>query len=192
MVYCAIAIVFLVFSTDIIWGGGALNSYLLNKPLQPSADSICIKMAGENLKKKQKLEHSKQLLEKAIKIDPYSNAWLLLGICHIAQNDTDKMIETYQRYLAINPSSEGAYTQLIRVFSREKKYDQADKLLDTGIDQFQKRSKLYKPHVDKDVKQEYNNKALRIYQESLQALGQLTAIKDQIAKQRQTGEINDK
>ena len=84
LVYCAIIVVLLVFSKDVIWGQKTLESYLFNKPLQPSIDSLLIKEAGDNLKKKQKVEHSKELLENAMQIDPYSNAGLLLGICHIA------------------------------------------------------------------------------------------------------------
>lgn len=192
LVYCTIVVIFLVFSKDIIWGQKTVESYLFNKPLLPSADNLLIAEAGENLKKKQKVGHSKELLEKAMQIDPYSNAGLLLGICHIAQGNTDKMIETYQQYLSINPSHLGAYIQLINVFSKQQKYDQIDNLLNIGIEHFQQRSKLYEPQIDSEVDQHYNAKASKIHQESLQALKQLTMIKEQVAKQRQTGEINGK
>ena len=192
LVYCVIVVVLLVFSKDITWGQKTLNSYLFNKPLLPSADYLLITEAGENLKKKQKVEYSKELLEKAMQIDPYSNAGLLLGICHIAQGNTDKMIETYQQYLSINPSHSGAYIQLINVFSKQQKYDKIDNLLNIGIEHFQQRSNLYEPQIDSQVEQRYNAKASKIHQESLQALKQLTMIKEQIVEQRKIGEINGK
>ena len=139
LVYGAIAVIFFVFSEDIVWGKRTLESYLLGKSFQQSLDNLLVEEATENLKKKQKVDHSKKLIERSIEINPYSNAQLLLGVCHLAQGNIDKMIEACQEYLQIEPSSISGYTQMIMALQHKKDFAAIDQLLVEGIEHFSNR-----------------------------------------------------
>ena len=126
--------------------------------------------ATENLKKKQKVDHSKKLIERSIEINPYSNAQLLLGVCHLAQGNIDKMIEACQEYLQIEPSSISGYTQMIMALQHKKDFAAIDQLLVEGIEHFRRQITLYQPRHDPDVSESANLKAVKIYHEQRQAL----------------------
>jgi len=163
LVYSLITVLLLAFYNEIDWGQKALRVYILSGSLDPTADNLLVKQATEHLKTGGDPVYTQRLLEEALDIDPYTRAHLLLGICHLRQDQEEKMLECYDKYRTIDPSVAIVYLQMINVLEKRKDYKAIEKLLTEGIEHFQKRIELYEPQVDPTVPERFNRKAVELH-----------------------------
>ncbi|MHC4159431.1 MAG: tetratricopeptide repeat protein, partial [Planctomycetota bacterium] len=165
IVYGVTAVLLLLFSQELIWAQKTFRG-LLSGNIPPSADKFLIQDAKEYLKAGKNAKSAQNLLERALQIEPYSEALILLGNCHLMQGNEDEMLACYEQYRSINPSSIGVYMNMIEILARKHDDQTINQLLTEGIKHFQRRAELYQPHYDPNVPKPFNIKALTIYNRS--------------------------
>ena len=180
IVYGVTIVLLLVFRHELIWAQSAFRFYALSgSGLPPPANNLLLQEAAKYLKTDKDVEQSQRLLEQALQIDPYGQALLLLGVCYLKKGDYEKMQDCYEKYRSIDPSFIGTYTQLYGILEKKQDYEAIDKLLEEGIEHFRRRIELYQPRRDPAVQEEFNLKAVRIYNESRETLKLLEKIQEQ-------------
>ncbi|UCF44076.1 MAG: hypothetical protein JSV99_03920 [Planctomycetota bacterium] len=179
IVYGVTAILLLLFFHELIWAQKTFRG-LLSGNIPPSADKFLIQDAKEYLKEGKNAESIQRLLERALQIEPYSEALILLGNCHLMQGNEDEMLACYEQYRSINPSSIGVYMNMIEILARKHDDKTINQLLTEGIKHFQRRAELYQPHYDPNVPKPFNIKALTIYNRSQEALEILRNVQEQL------------
>jgi tetratricopeptide (TPR) repeat protein len=179
IVYGVTAILLLLFFHELIWAQKTFRG-LLSGNIPPSADKFLIQDAKEYLKEGKNVKRAQNLLERALQIEPYSEALILLGNCHLMQGNEDEMLACYEKYRSINPASIGVYMNMIEILARKHDDQTIDQLLTEGIKYFQRRAELYQPHYDPNVPKPFNIKALTIYNRSQEALEILRNVQEQL------------
>jgi tetratricopeptide (TPR) repeat protein len=179
IVYGVTAVLLLLFSRELIWAQKTFRG-LLSGNIPPSADKFLIQDAKEYLKAGKNAKSAQNLLERALQIEPYSEALILLGNYHLMQGNEDKMLAYYEQYRSINPSSIGVYMNMIEILARKHDDQTINQLLTEGIKHFQRRAELYQPHYDPNVPKPFNIKALTIYNRSQEALEILRKVQEQL------------
>ena len=180
IVYGVTLVLLLAFSHELIWAKKALHGYLITDNVPPSKDRTLIWEANRALNRGEDFGTLQQILEQALQIEPYSEARLLLGICHLKQGDQDGMLAYYNEYRSINPSVVNLYTDASRVLIGKGEHKAAEQLVAEGITHFRRQVELYKPHHDPDVIKEFNLKASSIYNRSQKSLELLEKIQKQL------------
>jgi tetratricopeptide (TPR) repeat protein len=180
IVYGATTVLLLLFYHDLIWAQKTLRGYLLSGNIPPSADKFLIQDAKKYLKEGKNVKTTQHLLERALQIEPYSEALILLGNCHLMQGNEDEMLAYYEKYRSIDPSSLGVYLNMIEILTRKHDEQTINQLLTEGIKYFKKRAELYQPHYDPNVPEPFNIKALKIYNRAQEASEILRNIQEQL------------
>ena len=186
-VYVAIIILLFFSHTQLLWAQKTLRAYLFNGDIPASKDKLLIGQATEQFKAGGKIEVYKPLLEKALEIDPYSEANLLLGIIALRQGDEQTMLQYYDTYRSIDPYVSAIYTQMATVLIKQGRRKEAQSILADGIKSYEKRLDLYKPVTDSNVPSEFNQKAVYIYQKTRQELDLLKQINQKITEDTNDG-----
>ncbi len=181
IVYGVTAVLLLLFFHDLIWAQKVLRGYLWSGNIPPSADKFMIQDAKKYLKEGKNPKSVQHLLERALQIEPYTEALILLGNCHLMQGNEDKMLACYEQYRSIDPSSLGVYMNMIEILARKHDHQTINQLLTEGIKYFQRRAELYQPHYDPNVPEQFNIKALKIYNRSQEALEILRNVQEQLS-----------
>lgn len=179
-VYITIVILLLIFSKQLLWGQRILRSYLFDGDIPASKDKQLIAEATRLYKDGKDISTYKPLLEEALKIEPYSEAGLLLGNIALWQGNEQKMLQYYEKYRSINPYVSSIYINMLDVLLKQGKTEKAKSLLDDGIKKYEKRLEVYKPVPDPNVEEAFNQKAVYIYQKAQQELGLLKKLKQQL------------
>jgi tetratricopeptide (TPR) repeat protein len=179
IVYGVIFVLIPVFHHELVWAQKTLYGYLISGNIPPSADKLLI---GEAIKHKQKGEdvNSVQpLLERAVQIEPYSEANILLGYCYQSRGDYDKALVCYEKYRLANPYYAGLYKEIIEILEKKQDHKAIEQLLTEGIRRFQQRIELYKPHYDSNVPEVFNQKASAVYKDAQDGLNFLEKMQEQ-------------
>lgn len=180
IVYGATLVLLVVFGHELMWAQKTLRGYVFSGNIPPSADRLLVSEAIRGAKRGEALEHTRRLLERAVQIEPYSNARLLLGYCYLRQAEYDKMLACYEQYRSIDPSHIDVYRDMIEVLERKQDRKAIARLLTEGSEHFRRRIELYQPHLDPDVQGEFNLKALRIYKKAQEGLKLLEKIEKRL------------
>jgi len=180
LVYAAIVVLLLIFSGQLFWGQKMFRGYLFNGNIPASKDKLLIAEATRLFKDEKDISVYKPLLEEALKIEPYSEAGLLLGNIALWQGDEQKMLQYYEKYRSINPYVSSIYVNMVDVLVKQGNVKKAQLLLADGIKTYERRLELYKPAPDPNVENEFNQKALYIYQRAQQDLDLLKQIQQRI------------
>jgi tetratricopeptide (TPR) repeat protein len=180
LVYAVIIILLLIFSRQLFWGQKVLRGYLFNGNIPASKDKLLVAEATRLYQEGKDTSAYKPLLEKALKIEPYSEAALLLGNIALWQGNEQKMLQYYEKYRSINPYVSSIYVNMTNVLVKQGDVKKAQLLLADGIKKYERRLELYKPVSDPNVKTEFNQKAVFIYQRTQQGLDLLKQIQQQL------------
>lgn len=184
IVYGVTLVLLLVFGRELIWAQKTLRGYLFAGNIPPTADKLLV---GEAIKcsreKDEDVKRIQYLLERAVQIEPYGEARLLLGYCYLRQGEYDKMLDCYNQYRSIDPSYIDVYKDMIKVL--EKKQDRKGhlwraQLLTEGIKHFRRRVELYQPHYDPNVPEVFNHKAFKVYRDSQEGLKFLEKMQEKL------------
>jgi tetratricopeptide (TPR) repeat protein len=180
LVYAAIVVLLLIFSRQLFWGQKVLRGYLFNGNIPASKDKLLVAEATRLYMDGKDISEYKPLLEKALKIEPYSEAALLLGNIALWQGNEQKMLQYYEKYRSINPYVSSIYVNMTDVLVKQGNVKKAQLLLADGIKKYERRLELYKPVPDPNVNNEFNQKAVYIYQRTQQGLDLLKQIQQQL------------
>ncbi len=178
IVYGLVIVLLAVFHHELIWAQKTLRGYLFSGNIPPSKDRLLMAEAIKKLKKDESISHVQSILERALQIDPYSNARLLLGDCYLWQGHNEKMLACYDRYRSINPSVIDIYTKMIEILEKKQDHNAIEQLLAEGIEHFRRRVELYQPLYDPTVPKEFNIKALNVYNTSKEGLERLKKVQE--------------
>jgi tetratricopeptide (TPR) repeat protein len=148
--------------------------------VRPSEDRLLIEEAVKTIETNEDLKSAQRLLEKALQIEPHSDALLLLGTCYLMQGDDQKALYCYNKCRSTDPSIIRAYTNACQVLENKRDYQAIEQTLTEGIEHFRKRVELYQPHHDPNVQKEYNLKAIMVYKNATESLAVLERIKKQL------------
>ena len=182
IVYATILLLVIVFYNDLMWSQKTLRGYVISGETPPSADRLLVRDALICTKKGGDIKRVQQFLEKAVQIEPYSDARVLLGYCYLKQGQYDKMLASYNRYRSINPAYIDIYRDMITVLEKKQNRQAINQLLTEGIQHFRQRVSLYKPHYDPNVLDVFNHKAYTIYKEAKDGLEFLEKMQEQLSK----------
>ncbi len=180
IVYGVTIVLLLTFHSELTWAQKALHGYMISGRIPSSEDRVLIQKATKYRNAGKDIKILQQILERALQIEPYSEARLLLGICYLKQGNDDEMLAYYDKYRSINPSVVNVYTGMIDVLRKKQEHKAAEQILKEGIEHFRRRVELYKPYYDPNVPKEFNLKASMIHKRSQQGLGILEKIKKQL------------
>ena len=179
-VYAVIVVLLLIFSRQLFWGQKMLRGYLFNGDIPASKDKLLIAQATRLYEDGKDISAYKPLLEEALKIEPYSEASLLLGNIALWQGNEQKMLQYYEKYRSINPYVSSIYANMTDVLVKQGDVKKAQLLIADGIKKYERRLELYKPVPDPNVKKEFNQKAVYIYQRTQQELDLLKKIQKKL------------
>lgn len=180
IVYSVVVVLLVAFHNELIWSQKALRGFLFTGSVPPSADRLLVAEALRGARKKADIRHLQQLFERAVQIEPYSEARLMLGYCYLVQGESDKMLTCCDQYRTINPSHIDIYKYMIKILEEKQDRKAAEQLLMEGISHFRRRIELYRPHYDPNVPKVFNQKALRIYKEAQEGLKFLEKTQEQL------------
>ncbi len=179
IVYGVTVVLALMFHHELIWAQKTLRSYLYSGKFEPPADMLLMQDAIKYFKTDQDTKRGQYLLERALEIDPYSKARLLLGDYYLRAGDDDKALVCYEHYRSIDPSLLGVYKVLGRILAKKQDYKAIDQLLTEGLGHFRRRVELYQPHYDPTAPKQFNLKAMRVYNMSKKGLEFLEKMQEQ-------------
>ena len=184
IVYGATVLLVLTWRHELTWAQKALRGYLYTGSFDPPADVLLTGQVNKYLESPnaEGLKQAESILKQALEIDPYGRAHYLLGNCYLMQGRDDEAMASYDRYRSIDPSSWQVYLNMIRTLQKRGDVKGAKKLVEEGIAHFRRRVQLYVPHEDPDVQQQFNEKAVNIYQVSQELLKLLEREQEQLNK----------
>lgn len=182
VVYGIIVVVLVAFNHELMWAQKIFRAYAFTNNIPASKDYLLIGEATKNISAGEDIQNIQPLIEQALEINPYSEARFLLGNCYLIRGDEDTMLDYYEQYLKINPSVSGIYVNMIRILMKKGDYDAINQLVTEGIANFRRRVELYRPHEDPNVREEFNLKALKIYNNAHVGLKRLRKIQAKLDK----------
>lgn len=106
---------------------------------------------------------ARDMLLRALAIDPYSKAVHTLGDVYLRQGDTGAARRQYEHYLTLDPSHLPTYLRLIEVYEALGLPAERARLVESGIEYFSANVEAYAPRPDDDVYSVYNDKAYGVY-----------------------------
>ncbi len=181
VIYGIIIVLISMFHRELLWSQKLLQDYMYAGNFDPPADMQLLNEAVQSIRIGEDMKHTQRILERAVEIDPYSRARIMLGAFYARQGDDDKALACYDRYRSIDPSVISNYTDIIRILAKRQDYEAINRLLTDGINHFRRRVELYQPHRDPNVaNEEFNIKAVRIYRMSQEGLKHLKDIQTQL------------
>lgn len=180
VVYSVILILILIFFRDLAWAQKSLYGYLVSGNIPPSADKMLIREAIKRKQQGQDLNSVQHLLERAVQIDPYSEAQILLGYCYLSNGDYDKALAYYEKYHSIDPYYAELYKDTIDILEKKHDYKAIEQLLDEGIQLFRRRIELYRPYYDANQPEPFNQKAFTVYKNAQDGLALLLKMQEQL------------
>lgn len=170
IVYSAILVIALVFLHELLWARKTLYGYLISGNIPSSEDRVLINKAVKRKQQGQDVNLIQPLLERAVQIEPYSEARILLGYCYLSKGDYDKALACFEKYRSVNPYHAGLYKDIIDILEKNQGHKAIEQLLTEGIQNFQRRVELYKPYYDANVLEPFNQKAFAVYKDAQDGL----------------------
>lgn len=180
IIYALIIILLLLFHRELIWAQKALRGYLFTGQLDPPASNLLMLEAMQHPNKGRGAERHHQLLQKAYQIDPYSLASLMLGDYYAEQGREDIAMDHYNRFRSLDPSFVDVYFRIGEILKERGDHKALSQLLEEGTAFLKKRAALYKSHYNPSVRREFNLKALKIYNASIEGLRKLEKAKEEL------------
>jgi tetratricopeptide (TPR) repeat protein len=180
IIYGIILVLVFTFHRELAWARKTLSGYLVSGNIPPSADRQLISEAIKRRQQGQDVNSIQPLLERAVQIEPYSEAQVLLGYCHISNGDYDKALVCYEKYRSANPSYAGLYKDIIEILEKKHDHKAIEQLLTEGIKNFRRRVELYKPYYDPNLPDAFNYKAFTVYKDAKEGLKFLEDMQEQL------------
>jgi tetratricopeptide (TPR) repeat protein len=170
VVYGTILVLALVFSHEMAWARKTLYGYLVSDNIPPSEDRLLISRAIKYKQQGVDVNSIQPLLERAVQIEPYSEARILLGYCYLSNGDDDKALVCFEKYRSANPSYAGLYKNIVDILEKKQDHKAIEQLLNEGMKHFRRRIDLYKPYYDANVPEVFNQKAFAVYKDAQDGL----------------------
>jgi tetratricopeptide (TPR) repeat protein len=180
IVYGAIFVLAFVFFHELAWARKALYGYLVSGNIPSSQDRQLMNEAVKLKQQGEDINSIQPLLERAVQIEPYSEARILLGYCFLSKGDYDNAMACFEKYRSINPSYAGIYKDIIDIFEKQNNHKAIEQILTEGIQDFQRRVELYKPYYDANVLEPFNQKAFAVYKNAQDGLVFLQEMQKQL------------
>ena len=120
-------------------------------------------------------ETVRKMLDEVLSIDPYSVAHVYLGMLYEREGEPDRALEEYRAYLAIDPSYLPAYLHVGEILVARGELETRDTFFRDGIAYFESEVERWVPRIDPTADEEYNDKALGVYQSYREAIAVLQA-----------------
>ncbi len=164
LVYLAILVVGLAYTSDLRWAAGAMPSYLQGSIRLPQERRL--QMAARKLIDGNDWEQrrAQEMLELSLAIDPNGEAGFWLAELLRSANRWDEAIRQFEDYLEIDPTRPEAFLMLSALYEWSGDRDEAIRVLETGRDYFGGSADQYVPRIDNDVPSSFNEKARRTYE----------------------------
>jgi tetratricopeptide (TPR) repeat protein len=170
VVYGTILVLTLVFGHEMVWARKTLYGYLVSGNIPPSEDRLLISRALKYKQQGVDVNSIQPLLERALQIEPYSDAQVLLGYCYLNNGDYDKALVCFEKYRSANPSYAGLYKDIVYILEKKQDHNEIEQLLNEGIRHFRQRIDSYKPFYDGNVPEVFNQKAFVVYKDAQDGL----------------------
>jgi tetratricopeptide (TPR) repeat protein len=174
LVYGSTIALLIGFHREMSWAAKTVDAYVRSGRYQTTADRLLVKQAMNYRKKHEAdLEGVAALLQRAVEVDAYSNARILLAATYHRQGEDDRALAMYERYRSIDPLVLQVYMAMVEILEKRGEKEAAEQLLTEGIRHFRIRLERYEPHVDPSAAQAFNFKAWGVHRrltEELEAL----------------------
>ena len=118
-------------------------------------------------------DRARELLERAIAIDPNGSSVYVLGDVLLMEGDVDGALALYLRYNEIDPSFYPAYLSIASIYSERNEPELRRELLERGEEHFRGEVDHHQPSRDTTVSSNFNHKARGLYNYYREALTQL-------------------
>ncbi|MBT4519361.1 MAG: hypothetical protein HOC23_05080 [Halieaceae bacterium] len=133
------------------------------------------KHAEAILKSSTKIDPARVLLDRSLSIDPNTEARFLLGKYYEKKGDNSKALQHYKHYLQIDPTVLITYVEIARILESQGKSEDARLILKQGFDYFDKYHRQFRPSLNPQVSDRYNDSAANVYKRYLRARRYLKA-----------------
>lgn len=165
------------YRPGIWWSLGALPAYMRGD-LGTSADVELVEHAAEVMGHAPATPPpawARELLERALAIDPHSRAHLGLAEWYRRAGQPDRAADHYRRYLAIDPWEVEAYVFLSQQARQQGRWAEAEGILRTGADAFASAMAAWRPCPDPNAPPQANAKSEYVHRFLEQACARLQA-----------------
>jgi tetratricopeptide (TPR) repeat protein len=162
-----------VFYSELSWARRELPNYLKGTVSAPLETQLIIG-AANILQREEDFQAALPLLERAVQIDPNSEAVFWLGEYYFRKKEPNKALHYYCRYLDIDPLCSEAYLRMAQINHMQGEDEKARSLLTVGIERLSDyhAAGLYK---DPTVPENCSKKAETLYSKCTTSLNRLQA-----------------
>jgi tetratricopeptide (TPR) repeat protein len=151
-----------LFHRQLGWAAGQVGSYLGGALPYPAEQELALR--GRDLLDRDEPTAARELLERSLAIDPYSEAGYWLGLSFFEQGDLDRALELFTSYLAIDPTRLDAYLKVSAIHERRGDPPAAQRILGSGLTFFENQAAQLLPRPDPDQPAHHNAKALQAHE----------------------------
>jgi len=144
------------------WAMKEIPRYCQNRISSPIERKL-YRQAKSILKESDIVDPAKALLDRSLAIDPNTEALFLLGEYYNKKGDIANALSHYNRYLEIDPTVVKTYLRIADILEKQNKSREAEKILEQGVNYFNKYAAQFKPHLNSQVSQRYNEAAQDVY-----------------------------